>query len=373
MKIGILTVPFNNNYGGYLQSYALMTILKELNHTPILINRRQNKQSILHQSIFFSKQLIKTILKFKKQKLFQSEQSFRFRGKEMLKFVHKYIQPITSPIYNSKDLSKFCEQEQFDAVIVGSDQVWRAIYVPNIEDYFLSFVKNKSTKKIAYAASFGTRHPEYSNIQKTNCGKLTQSMTAISVREANGLDIFQEFGWDNSAVKVVLDPTMLLPKSHYENLIKHNHKKELENNIFCYILDLDTKAAAIIKQACNILHKKTYDIIDMKKRNNANYVLPSIEDWLTGIHDSSFVITDSFHGTIFSILFNNPFAVYVNENRGADRFYSLLKVFGLEDRIITINNSINTILQKKIDWGKVNQIIENEKQQSLLFLKQALN
>lgn len=185
MKVGILTVPFNNNYGGYLQAFALMNVLKQMGHEPTLIMRRQNKRRMFFKAVI--KYFIMGIYhSFKNKKLcpliYKTERDFEYLGSNMHQFVDKRMQPLSPFLYTSEDLQKYCEGK-FGAYIVGSDQIWRAIYVPDIANYFLDFTLGWNVKRIAYAASFGTQNPEYTQEEKEICCKLIPQFDAISLRE----------------------------------------------------------------------------------------------------------------------------------------------------------------------------------------------
>lgn len=368
MKIGIITVPFNNNYGGYLQSYALLTVLKQMGHEPTIIMRRHNPHpvSVVFVIKFFIKGILKTIFRHKSYPLIYCEElSFKTRGKDMLAFVDKYIKPQTKYVYSTDELRQECEGK-YDAYIVGSDQVWRAIYVSGIVDnMYLDFTEGWNVKRIAYAASFGTDNPEYTTEEKKHCGELIEKFDAVSVREDSGLKVLHDFKWKVKNPQVTLDPTLLLSKDDYNKVLPQENKL-VKEKIFCYVLDKSDEAKRIISNIQRQLNRPLYEIADIQKGDN---VLPSIETWLTAIRDSNFVITDSFHGTVFSIIFNKPFAVYVNQTRGASRFKWLLGQFGLENQIVWDYTNIPII---NIDWTKVNDQIKSKIQESVQFLIQSL-
>lgn len=372
MKIGILTLPFNNNYGGYMQAYALMTVLKRMGHEPTLIMRRHNpyRVSIVFRIKFFIKGILKTIIRHKIYPfIYGEESSFRARGKNMLTFVDKYIQPQTRYIYSTDELRKECEGH-FDAFIVGSDQVWRPIYVQGlIGNMFLDFTTGWNVKRIAYAASFGTDAPEYTEEAKVLCGSLIEKFDAVSVREQSGLNVFDDFGWKVKNPKVVLDPTMLLTREDY-NKVLTQESNIAKGKIFCYVLDNSNEVKTVISKIQKQIKKTIYEITDIQKGDS---VLSSIETWMSAIRDSDFVITDSFHGTVFAIIFNKPFIVYANKNRGIDRFRSILNHFGLEDRISNSSCSINEIITKQVNWDSINEIIRKNKEVSIIFLEGILN
>lgn len=367
MKIGILTLPFNNNYGGYLQAYALMTVLKKMGHDVELIYRRPKRRPLKYRILNPIKTVIKILLGMPHCGFIMNQETdLRRDGKLLMPFVDKNIVPRTKPFYTTASMKKSCAGK-YDTIIVGSDQVWRPKYLPNIYDFFLEFVEDKNVKKIAYAASFGTSTPEYTEEQKLKCGHLISSFSAISVRENSGLDVIRSFGWKtNSIPQLVLDPTFLLERDKYFEYLLLDES----NNIFCYILDKDEKNTELIKLAEQILHTSSFEI--MKDSMSKSFCQPSIETWLSCIYNSKFVLTDSFHGMVFSIIFNKPFAVCVNHNRGADRFRSLLFQLNLESRIINSKKELETIINKSICWNEVNKKLQAMRLASLHFLTESL-
>lgn len=147
MRIGILTLPFNNNYGGYLQAYALLTVLKQMGHDVELIYRRHNKRPLKYRLLYVFKTVVKCILRIPYGPLIPSlEYDHRHAGKMMLPFVDKNISPKTKPYFTTASMEKSCKGK-YDVVIVGSDQIWRPIYVPNINDFFLEFIKDQIEHK----------------------------------------------------------------------------------------------------------------------------------------------------------------------------------------------------------------------------------
>jgi len=371
MKIGVMTIPFNNNYGGYLQAFALITTLKSLGHDAVLINRMPQNWPLFRRVRYFIKSLIKVILLRKCDSLFLSkERSIQRKGRLMLKFVDSYI-PKTKPVRSSRELSKLTKSS-FDVVVFGSDQLWRPDYVPNITDFFGAFLKRRNVCRIAYAASFGNGNPQYTEKERVQCGKEISKFRSISLRESSGLDVIKKMKWKTVRPEIVLDPTMLLDVECYNSKM-FEKKSESVSKLFCYVLDSSNEAEKIIKRVSEVSDLDVYNIIDSKLWKCADYLLPPIEDWICGIRDAAFVITDSYHGTVFSILFNKPFAVCVNKKRGADRFFSLLEQFGLMDRIVCSEGDAERVWKKKIDWIAVNEAIQIKRKASLDFLKNALN
>lgn len=371
MKIGILTVPFNNNYGGFLQACSLMSVLSRMGHEPYMIMRRHDLPS---RSFYASlkivfKSIIKSVLYHDLNILKHPFEAFYFvQGRSMQSFVNKYITPQTPYFYTWKAVEKKLANN-FDAVIVGSDQVWRPIYVPQVENYFLSFAKDWHIRRICYAASFGTITPEFTKQQQTECRNLLQMFDAISVREKGALDVFQQFGWQTYGVKVVLDPTLLLDASFYVDILKNFETSIIGHFVFSYILDGDDAKRSSILNFCENKNLFLQEISDIQKEKKK---LPSVELWLKYIKDADYVITDSFHGMVFSIIFHVPFIVLLNKTRGTDRFESLLNSISLNDRICYNLNDVNAKLLQPIDWCEVEAALHSLREESLSFLSVSL-
>ncbi len=370
MNIGLLTLPFNNNYGGYLQAYALMTVLKQMGHNVELINRRPQKRPLKSRIKLIILNIIDIIKSGKKKNIIPNQEKiFYRRGQNMFVFTDKWIRPKTAPIFSTKQLKKIC-YGRYEIVVVGSDQVWRPDYVPNINEFFLDFL-NSGTKRFSYAASFGNSHPFFTSKQIKNCGKALDKFSHISVREKSAIDIFEAFNWPSEKnVEVVLDPTFLLTKEDYCGLINCNSDK-YKKKVTCYILDNSLEIEEFATKFGIIMHKEVKFFLDGKKWKKDDYVLPSIDDWLTSFRDSDYIVTDSFHGTVFSIIFNKPFVTLQNYSRGNDRMEDLLKMFGLEKQLFKIENDMDDI-SFDINWSRVNDILSDKREESYKYLVRAL-
>ena len=277
----------------------------------------------------------------------------------------------TKPIYGNKKLRNTIDRGNYDAFIVGSDQVWRQAYTPDIETFFLGFMdEHDSRKRIAFSASFGTEICDIPEENIKRCKKLISRFDAISVREQSGLDILsKDFDIDN-AVQTI-DPTLLLNPQDYLEIInpKDRHSGKY---IASYILDGAPDKEAILNDVCNRL-KSPAEKLSCKYTGKPMHTM---SQWLATIADSEFVVTDSFHGCVFSIIFHKPFIAIANADRGLDRFRSLLKPLGLSDRLVTdlddFHSRIDTLL-KSIDYSKTTPLLEISRKQSLDFLRSALS
>lgn len=354
MKIGIVTQPLLANYGGFLQNYALQQVLKRLGHESITIDYGfafpKWYYFLLTIKIFVFKFVFRKKLQFVP---FSSTQRVS-RSAENELFVKKHIKtttPVTS--YSTSLIKKY----GMNAVITGSDQVWRPKYNFYLKDMFLRFVKSPKMKKLAYAASFGTDDWEFSNKKTKACSALAKKLHAISVRENSGIKLCTDYlGVD--AVEV-LDPTLLLDKEDYLDVCK-NVPVNSEKFLAAYVLDVDEKKTEFIHRIAESQHLSV-KIFSAHKASTL-----TIEEWIAMFRDAEYIVADSFHGTVFSIIFNKPFISIGNSDRGLSRFHSLLGKFGLENCLVDEN--LLTIKSMAIDWDKVNKIRETWKQKSLKFL-----
>ncbi len=371
LKIGILTLPIAENYGGILQAVALYRYLYNQGHDVVLIYKET-------EQIFWKKFLKEVLLKipfhnFKNIKTNNKIEHARLQRKKFHRgFIENEIFKISKDLYTKQNLEDFVKKENFDAVIVGSDQVWRKAYIndKHYKSYFLDFVADSEIKKIAYAASFGKDYWEGKD-DIDEISKLLADFTAVSTREKSGVDVCKNsFGFND--VKHVLDPTMLIDKEFYINEIisKYDTSRVSKGGLLTYVLDEEDEKREIIDfvkenlQIDNIHHLKGF---------NTSKTTYSVPEWLASFSNADFVVTDSFHGMVFSIIFEKDFVVIGNHDRGLDRFTSLLSLLGLKNRMVFCVEDLDNKELEKIDYSRVNNILEDEKNKSLKFLERALN
>lgn len=379
MKIGIITHPLIYNYGGILQNYALQQVLQEMGHEVCTIDKLP-KIALKTKVLSLGKRsLLKISGKSIKLRGWQTQKEGAIINKNTRGFVKQYIKS-TDSISTNAEINKIHKIYGFEAYVVGSDQVWRRNETRGNNLEFLDFLENnKQVKKVAYSASFGVSEWEFNAEETKKFQQLSQLFDSISVREDAGVQLCKDY------LKVdalhLLDPTMLLPKDNFISLVKAENIKRSEGALFSYVLDRNNKKREIIKQiseelgmeAFEVMPEQNYKMVVKDGFDINKCVFPKIEQWLRAFMDAEFIVTDSFHGTAFSILFNKPFVAIVNKKRGASRFHSLLKTFGLENRAITEEKSIElNFIKEKIDFVKVNEILNKERKKSMNFLKQAL-
>lgn len=372
-KIGILTLAPTDNYGGILQAIALHHALENLGHSATLLYKpyvdpfpKKIARIILENLPFQNLYDLKT----KKQQRPIRQQRI---NKHRLFFENEMN--ISPNLYSYTDLRQYCLQEKFDALVVGSDQVWRRNYINDryFLAYFLNFITNKEIKKYSYAASFGVNHWERPK-EIPIITKLLNQFTAISVRESSGIGICQETFSQHRRIDHVLDPTLLFDKSYYKkNLInKYLTSEPRKNKLSTYLLDQSIDKKNIVDHVTKILDIARHEIQQLTTPpSDGNHL--SVPQWLESLYSSEFIITDSFHGMVFSIVFERNFIVIANPERGLDRFTSLLKQLDLEERLIskkTSTNEITKLANAKIDYYKVQKKLQVLQEKSIDFLKQ---
>jgi len=371
MRVGLLTLPLKHNYGGIIQITALNHYLRsEEGAETIHLNKKYNVSRF--------KVLARNILKFNP---FYRIYDFNGHARnhhyivKLRDFVKKELNVSTKSIYTGNELKRIVDDLKLDVVIVGSDQVWRMLYIKeNYKDYFLSFVDSEATRKIAYAASFGKDEWEQEDVIP-DVKLLLKDFHAISVREDSGVKLCRKT-FDVNEVDHILDPTFLPSMAYYESIIKEDYNEEKTIGLFNYVLDKTEMKNKIINDIANEFNFNINTIyLDNSAQNSKKNksLKPSMGEWLYHFKNADFIITDSFHGTIFSIIFNKQFITIGNKDRGVTRFTSLLRSLGLMNRfILEDSENYKDIITTKIDYNVINQRLKKLKIESKSFLKRAL-
>lgn len=373
MKIGILTLPLHTNYGGILQAYALQTVLERMGHEVVVFDKILPEPSLpLWKCPFvYSKRLVNKLLGRKDNIVFLEQYVSKIKPiiqQNTNKFIKNYIHRVSF-----KTFAKIPNADTFNAIIVGSDQVWRPIYFgeDHVDDAFLAFARGWNIKRIAYAASFGVDKWEYSPLQTEACKSLLYNFDAISVREESGVKLCREFF--ECKAQLVLDPTMLLDKSDYVKIIKTSNVPKSKGNLLVYILDETPDKTELIKKIADKYNLKPFIVGSNTEKIHAplnERIQPPVEEWLRGFYDAEFVITDSFHACVFAILFEKQFVVIGNKKRGMSRFISLLSLFGLENRLIAENLNVSSV--DYIDFTLLRNRLAELKEKAMSFLYKSL-
>lgn len=332
-SVGILNFHFANNFGAVLVPFAMINIIEKLGYRAEIINYVPKPAPNRRNFIEFRRKFLR---------------------------IEKNI-PV---IRTLEELSEV--QHRFDRIVVGSDQVWRLF---DTSIYMLDFVQGNRLL-ISYAASFGGS--SFSRLTNEKAASLLNRFDAISVREDSGVTICNEqFGLP---AMQVLDPTMLLDESDYAPIITHFNPQPMSGSYIAYSIinrnntdNLQTNLESI-KQSFKLELKNILMSDDLSEVN-------SVGGWLSDIKNAKIVITDSFHATVFSILFKKDFVCVVSGSNGTDRIPSLLKMLGIDPSIRIVSSLTDiepSILSKHIDYTSVYDNLLKHREKSILFLKNAL-
>lgn len=346
MKVSILTYHDEDNYGATLQAYATYRAVKELGYTPEIINLHMaHREGILSKMIFGLKR-------------------FRFN-----RFRAKYM-PNKTRVYSSlKELQK--DPPKSDVYLVGSDQTWNPVISKEYAlAYFLDFGCD-DMKRVSYASSFGTSSWTDSDFaKKENVKRLLSRFSTLLIREDKGVEICKnEFGL--GATQVV-DPVLLFPS--YPEL---TGRIKQSDDIVVYKIKND---AEFYRRAVVLGQKMSCDVRSigsMRQLKGIKTAYPEkIENWIANIASAKYVFTDSFHGTVLSLLYHRQFVIYAAEKEKLSRITSLLKLVGLENRLFTKEDNmdeIQRVLTVPIDYTEVDRILNRQRAESIDYLRKALD
>ena len=357
MKIALLNLPIDINYGGNIQRYALITVLRKLGHDVEhlqLIKHRSFRLPLYKKYMVYLKRILFIIFGTKTKSLFY-EKKLKQGYDNFMYFYNKYI-PHTEMTFS--DYSDFLNYDwnKYNAIIVGSDQVWRPDMTKSIgiEAYFLSFIKEVKIRRIAYAVSFGKCNALFDNILEIK--DLYNKFDAVSVREKDGEVILKNSGLLIPKPVLVLDPTLLLSRDDYVMLLNEEKISLPLNNkyLLTYFINDNLYDKSIVKM---ISDKRNLNVIDMTMYSAHKISIP---EWIKYFMYADYVVTDSYHGFVFSLLFNKPVKVVNNLHGGLSRFKSLMEILEIKD----IDN---------VDWENVNKLLSYYRNLSLDFLNKALS
>lgn len=337
-NIAVITHPLQYNYGGILQAYALNCILSRYVENVCFLRN-------LDSSV---KEIVKYII----------EQFLPFHN-----FKRRYL---NERLVSFNKLDGWLTKSNVDIVVIGSDQVWRPNFAfKNLT--FGQFAPNKRKYNIfAYAASFGTDEWEYTNEQELFLRKEMSKFLNVSVREESGVGLCKQHL--NVKAQHVLDPTLLLNASDYLTLCKS--KKHRGGGVFCYLLGYENDFNRSFLHHVLKIYGGRLTETHLVRNKILKRLLPtlSISGWLERIYNADVVVTDSFHGCIFSILFQKNFFVLENQQGGNARIESLLKQFHIENRFIRKNGNISINNISEINWNEVFQILQEQRKRSMDFI-----
>lgn len=356
MNIKTITCHDVYNFGASLQAYALIQYLKEQGYNAEIINYKPHY--LRHYELTgvrnprFDKPVLRELYQIAK---FPGRLKAQFdpRKKAFDSFTQKYL-PITSDTYCSNDELKK-DPPEADVYIAGSDQIWNPLF-QNGKDpaFFLNFVP-EGKKKTSYAASFAVDKLETDDLQRMS--RWLKSFDTISVREKSGTDLVEEMGL--CAVQVC-DPVFLLEKEQWMKFVGSQKRKP-----YCFVYDFDgnEKLWALARQIAKQRNLQLVSAFDNSAADKVCSAMGPIE-FVDLIYYADVVISNSFHATAFSIIFQREFYVVNRQEAINTRMRDLLSDFGIEDRLV-----YDVLSEKSIDWSSVKQKLESMQNRSKAYLK----
>jgi hypothetical protein len=348
MKIGILTFCWtDHNYGQILQCYALQKYLCDAGHEAFVINYDKRNDYCRDTMLEKLKKASNPnrLIRYAREK-FTTDAVNRNRlnsSRHFSQFKESYIK------FSQRAYSSFYDLEQnppeADIYIVGSDQVWNFLdstldkYENWINAYFLNF-GNEKIKRMSYAASFGACKANINNKYASMIRNLLGNFCYISIREPEGIEICKSIGVFN--VHIDPDPTLLLNANTYRNLYLENKVRDFCKSDKPYVL------LYLVGNECNFNFKEFREwsskkglcikyVADALRSDNYDKIYPTIPEWLWLIDNSSYVITNSFHGSVFSLIFKKKFLTVPlsgNSEGMNARIRTLFKLFSIKDRLL---------------------------------------
>lgn len=355
--VGIITFHRAANYGAVLQSYALQQTLGSIGVESEIIDYRcehieQHYSPKPSVSIKHTKHFV--------LELMEAPQKSKIR-KKFDGFLNNYLH--LSQKMTRGDLSKLVNK--YDTVICGSDQVWNPISTNSDYSYFLDFVSSDK-KKLSYAASIGI--DEWEKSSSNVIKEYLKSFDAISIREPSSLKMVESV-YDGDVV-VNVDPTVLLEASKWEELAEESNRKE-NGFVFVYMMQPSDN---LYKVAEDLAREKGLDIISISMSGRKcpigrNLKGASVNDYLWFIKNASYIVTNSFHGLIFSMIFEKRFYwdYQLGKSMSNARFDMLSKQYGIGCRCFDDNKKLNDY--KELDFREIKEIMKSQKTESIQYLE----
>lgn len=384
MKIGCCLAYYknHNNYGTSLQGYATVKMLQSLGHEVRIIKYKKH-DSLIRKVSVAPLQLISGgwaafLRRSKKNRLANDNSEYamniQLRTEANNRFKDEAMEPFCDVYIGYEDLKK--GSLNYDAVLVGSDQVWTPLGL--YSNFFNLMFAAECVRKISYASSFGVGViPSW---QRKATGQYLDRIDYLSVREIKAKEIVDTLS--HRQAEVVCDPTLLRTKEEWASELKLLHSKVQGLYIFCYLLggNIETRseitrfAKAKNLKLVVLRHVDEYLECDETFGDECPYDVNPLE-FIQLIKNAEYVFTDSFHCSVFSILFNKQFVTFyrfsnTSKNSRNSRIDSLFELFGLKDRLY--DGNLIDQAGCEIDYDSVNKKVELLRQESLAFLKQAL-
>lgn len=364
MKVSIITIHRVLNYGTVLQAFATQELIKDLGCEVEIIDYITEVRGLKNIFLWYPESLKHSKLK-KIMYILSRFPANLLKNISFSKFISEHYILTKQKYYTINDIKQ--NPPLSDVYLVGSDQVWNSKYNQMIDRGFFLDFGDTNVKRISFASSFGVSELEKNEFIETK--KLLSNFNSISVREDTGVKIINNMGYD---ADLVLDPTLMLNSEKWSSYIKD--KKIKRRYVLLFTLYNEDNGAT--KYARQIADELGIEVIQLywkpKKRPGVDRIAiyKSPFEFLRYIRDAEYVVTNSFHGVAFALDFNKQF-ITVARSEFNSRLESILRLCRLESRYISNKFDINEALST-IDYSSVNEILENERKNSLSYLKQAI-
>lgn len=356
MKVGISTIIDYDNYGNRLQNYASQQVINSLGIDVETLPK-------VRYATYRSK--VKRLI----MKLFQKDVPMRqnqyLRIKKFEIFTDKYINMNTKYVTDYKALKRFFNHNQYDFIITGSDQVWN-YFRPNLAIDFLQFVPKE--KRISYAASFGVS--EIPKKYKEKYTRYLNDMNYLSIREHAGQKIIKDLtGRD---CEVLIDPTMMLDKDAWLQVASKPKCTPNKNYLLTYVLGNQTEEfKSFVHQ---LAKEKGLEVLNLLNPYDRDIHCVDPGEFVYLINHAEVMITDSFHGAVFSILMETPFVIFERQDKGASmnsRIDTLVSTFKMESRLSSHIKTIEDVYN--IDFSHIDEILKYERDKARMYLQNAFS
>lgn len=364
MKIGILTFHCAINYGALFQTYGLQQKLKEMGHQVSVIDYSPDYLKRPYR-LFFPERIMGHGFRDNLRMFVRECMAFPFRLKR-----NRLFQKFTEKNICISDFTQESFVDHYDILVIGSDQVWNTAITEGLDPvYWGKNEKVQGVRHISYAASAGS----INSLQQLTAKEIKQCLggfTALSVREYSLADFLEKYV--GIKPQVVLDPVLLAGRQHYQKLC--TAKKTTAPYLLLFTLNGNKEAQNISKRIAKEKNIEWKELISNNEVIKDLSVIRSAspEDFLTYFQQAEYVVSTSFHGTVFAILFRKPFFVYCDNENIGERISNLLKMLHLSERMLNANSQLESFKDIPIKWNDVNKILETKRQESMTFLYEAL-
>lgn len=368
-RVSIITVIDNNNFGTFLQAFALCKAVENLGHKPELADYCRPHMKPLIAWWNMCKE-VKNPLRIL-SRTHGHWASYKLHKKDRL-FISQYLSNKTC--YSSWELQDSLIPA--DVYMTGSDQVWNSIHNRGLDRTFYLDYAPQTAPKVAYAASVGMS--EFNDSEKQETKQLLDRYSYITLREKSAIDLLGSIGIDKGRLKAVLDPTLLLNKSQWAEQIKLPRLHD-EKYLLVYSVETKQQDAVIDEVARKVAHEKGLKIVGVyygSKYNSIsccdyNHFRATPDVFLALMYYADFVVVSSFHGTAFSINFEKDFYTVMPDRFNA-RVANLLGITHLENRLIKNSDQINETLTLSVEWNRVSEIMDLERKESIGVLQRII-